>query len=99
MGSEECQARELWDDDSSNWYWPVKRKLTPTERKLVIGAALEIAIVFFFRNFTYSFGGEVFVQQSGGPIGARLTMCVARLVMQQWRDDFAALLRKYNIKE
>ena len=26
-------------------------------------------------------------------------MCVARLVMQQWRDDFEKLLTKSNIKE
>ena len=26
-------------------------------------------------------------------------MCVARLVMQQWRDDFKNLLQKSNIKE
>ena len=39
------------------------------------------------------------MQTSGGPIGARLTMCVARLVMQQWRDEFSALLREAEIKE
>ena len=65
----------------------------------MIGVALEIAIVFFFKNFTYTFGGKLYVQTSGGPIGARLTMCAARLVLQQWREDFKVILEKAEIKE
>ena len=60
---------------------------------------MEISVVFFFRHFTYTFGGKIYIQNSGGPIGARLTMCVARLVMQQWRDEFSQLLKVSNIKE
>ena len=82
MGSIECGERYLYDDASSNWEWPEERRITTTELKQLMGAALEIAVQFFFKNFTYSFGGKVYVQTSGGPIGARLTMCVARLVMQ-----------------
>ena len=99
MGSEECRQRELVDNESSNWEWPERRLITIRERRKLIGAALEIAIIFFFQNFAYSFGGEIFVQMFGGPIGARLTMCVARIVMQNWRDNFAELLKKSNIKE
>ena len=92
MGSEECRERELRDSDDSNWEWP-RKYFTEREKRQLIGAALEIATVFFFRNFTYSFGGRLFVKGSGGPIGARLTMCVARLVMQEWRDAFEKLLK------
>ena len=35
----------------------------------------------------------------GGPIGARLTMCVAQLVMQQWREEYSMILKKSNLKE
>ena len=48
----------------------------------LMGLAMEIGVIFFFRHFTYTFGGEVYRQVSGGPIGARLTMAVARVVMQ-----------------
>ena len=64
-----------------------------------MGSALEIAIRFFFDNFTYTFGRELYIQNFGGPIGARLTMCVARLVLQQWREDYSLLLREANIGE
>ena len=64
-----------------------------------MGRALDIAINFFFKNFSYTFGGELLVQIFGGPIGARLTMCVARIVMQQWREDYRRLLDRANIRE
>ena len=64
-----------------------------------MGFAIEAAIRFFFENFVYTFGGKKYVQCSGGPIGARLTMAVARLVMQQWKDDFDEILKKSNIIE
>ena len=47
----------------------------------------------------YNFGGETFLQLFGGPIGARLTMAIARLVMQQWREDFEPILERSNIVE
>ena len=60
---------------------------------------LEIAINFFFTNFVYTFGGEFFLQKFGGPIGARLTMAVSRLVMQAWYDEFKEILKNSNIEE
>ena len=39
------------------------------------------------------------MQTEGGPIGARLTMCVARLVLQEWHDKFAEILDKSGLRE
>ena len=36
---------------------------------------------------------------SGGPIGARLTMALARLVMQDWSEHFSRILKKNLIGE
>ena len=35
----------------------------------------------------------------GGPIGARLTMAVARLVMEQWKNEFDEILKMSSIEE
>ena len=64
-----------------------------------MGLAMEVAINFFFRNFTYKFGGEIFVQMFGGPIGARITMAVSRLVMQEWKERYDEILKRSNIHE
>ena len=45
-----------------------------------------------FENFTYKFGGECFKQMEGGPIGARLTMSAARLVMMEWAERYNTIL-------
>ena len=98
MGSEECSKRYLIDDENSNWEWP-QIEINKDIMKKLMGAALEIAVRFFFQHFTYTFGGELFKQMFGGPIGARLTMCVSRLVLQQWRDDYAKIIEKAKIEE
>ena len=64
-----------------------------------MGAALEIAVRWSFKNFTYTFGGKLYLQLDGGPIGARLTMCVAKLVLQQWKEEYDVILSESNIDE
>ena len=62
-------------------------------QSLLMGLAMERAIVFFFENFVYTFGGQIYLQIGGGPIGARLTMAVARLIMQDWKDIYDQILK------
>ena len=83
LGSLEVRRREVRESGEGNWVWP---EAVPTvrETKILIGIALEIAVKMVFTNFVYTFGGESFLQSFGGPIGARLTMCAARLVLQDW---------------
>ena len=80
----------------SFWVWPDKEP-TEAEMKILMAIMLEVSIKFFYDNFVYSFGGKNFVQSSGGPIGARLTMAMSRLVMQQWWEDFDKILSGSNI--
>ena len=98
MGSEECDQRHLENSEKSNWRWP-ERTYGEREIRELMGGALEVAIRFFFQHFTYTFGGLLYIQNFGGPIGARLTMCVAGLVLQQWREEYTKTLRKASIEE
>ena len=43
--------------------------------------------------------GKKYIQCGVGPIGARITMAVARVVMQQWKDEFDEILNSSDIKE
>ena len=80
--------------------WPQLIEYIPDRIKsIMMGMAMEKAIFFFFKNFAYTFGGKVYLQKFGGPIGARITMAVARLVMQEWKDRFDEILMKSNITE
>ena len=91
IGTENLEKRYKWTMPLDNLTAEVKAEL--------MGYAIEAAMRFLFENFVYTFGGKKYVQCSGGPIGARLTMAVARLVMQQWKDDFDEILKKSNIIE
>ena len=84
MSSTECMSRYLEqvyeNGELSSWIWP--REPTKSETKELMSVLLEISVRFFFEHFVYTFGNVTFVQSSGGPIGAHLTMCIARLTMQ-----------------
>ena len=96
------QQRHLLEEyengEMSSWSWPNKEPNTKEVTQL-IAIMLEIAIKFFFENFIYTYGGENFRQSSGGPIGARLTMCIARLVMQDWWEKFEQILKDSSLEQ
>ena len=45
----------------------------------------------------YIFGGRNFQQVKGGPIGTRLTMAIARIIMKLWRRKVKEHLKATNI--
>ena len=99
MHSNECLKRHIDTDDiESCWTWP-KVIIGESETKELLSVAMEIAVKFFWGNFTYTFGGQDFIQEDGGPIGARLTMCVSRLIMQAWSEKFSKILSNNKIME
>jgi hypothetical protein len=79
------------------WKFP---KATPTERekRILRARVVEIGVRTVFRNFVYEFGGEDFLQREGGPIGARVTMAVSRLVMQHWAENYRAILERSGLE-
>ena len=66
--------------------WEFRKGVSPTEQesKELIARVAEIGLRTIFEKFCYRFGGKVFIQMKGGPIGARVTMACARLVMVHW---------------
>ena len=58
---------------------------------------MEIAIRTIFGNFTYNFGGKIYLQKEGGPIGNRLTMACSRIIMQDWGEQYSRILEEANL--
>ena len=67
---------------ASKWTKPVK--LSPAQKKIVLGCVFQIIILAVFRNHCFQFRGRLYKQSKGGPIGLRLTSLVARIVMDRW---------------
>ena len=62
------------------WVFP-KVEYTDTEKRLLIGAVLEIALRTVWENSCYSFGGRYYHQQQGSPTGRRIAMAAARIIV------------------
>ena len=79
-----------------SWTFP---NYTPTEKekKDLFGIMVEIGVRFLFTNFCYAFGGKIYLQQSGGPIGARITMAASRLRMYDWGEKYSMILWRSSI--
>ena len=88
-------SKEIQED--KDWVYPA-RQPTMKERRLVMGHVAEIGTRVIFENFCYQFGNKMYHQQAGGPIGARVTMCAARMVMQHWARDYANILLKAGLR-
>ena len=78
--------------------WAFKVKEVNREQYMeIIGRCAEIAVRTVFENFTYNFGGKIYLQREGGPIGNRLTMACARVVMQEWGDHYLNILKEARL--
>ena len=82
-------SKEILAED--DWVYP-QRKPTEIETRIIMGHVAEIGTRTIFENFCYQFGGKAYHQQTFGPIGARVTMCAARMVMQHWARGYSSIL-------
>ena len=58
---------------------------------------VRIAIELLFSTHLYTFGGKIFKQKEGGPIGLRATCAVARLIMNMWGKKWLSLMKELNL--
>ena len=84
-------------NDEVRWIFP-PREPTEIEKVNLWAAALEIGIKRCFATHTYQFGGKLFQQIEGGPIGMRLTGACARVVMGVWGRTVNEILEHEKIE-
>jgi hypothetical protein len=95
MKSKWVNHKEILDDDY--WIYP-QGKPTEMQERQIIGRVAEIGTRVVFENFVYRFGGEAYHQQHGGPIGAWITMCAAKMVMQNWAEKYHGILIRAGLR-
>ena len=79
-----------------SWTFPTC-KPTSQEKRDLFGIMVEIGNRVLFTNFCYTFRGKIFLQQVGGPIGARITMAASRLRMHVWGEKYGQILFRSSI--
>ena len=89
---------DLDANKNEKWDWKGKRKNpTKIQKKKMIARTMEIIVDTIMSNHYYQFGGKVFKQVEGGPIGLEITGVLARLVMLWWDGKFLSKLGTLGI--
>ena len=83
MSAESCHDR--------HWRYP-RLVFTDQEQKLLFAKALEIGTYTLFQNHLYQFGGKIYKQTDGAPIGVRASMSASRVVMGRWDRELHNIL-------
>ena len=71
--------------------------LTEWEKEDIVGEVISLATRAMFNHHFYTFGGKVFHQKSGGPIGLRGTCSIARLIMQLYDKKWAERMEDLGV--
>merc|ERR1712082_56584 len=95
MSSKDVMTEE--ENSETQWIFP-DRSPTPSEERKLLNAALAIAIRFIFSSHMYTFGGKVYIQSDGGPIGLRLTCALAKLRMAVFARMLKQILKDNHVE-
>ena len=74
---------------------------TPKTRDMrhrLVAKLVELIVVEVFSNHIYEFGGKIYRQREGGPIGLSLSGAVARAVMARWDSEVGQACAEQGIR-
>lgn len=83
--------------DDKNWY-NRRTLISKVEKNKIVARTIEVAILVAMGLHLYSFGGQIYIQLSGGPIGLRFTACLAAVLMKIWDVAWLQLLQNEDIR-
>ena len=77
--------------EERQWIFPKKNPGEGLVRE-IISIVAEIAVRVLWENYAYDFGGNTYLQSTGGPIGQRPTMAASRLIMTDFFLKYRRIL-------
>ena len=83
--------------DTEQWIFP-EVTLTADERREILAAVTRLMVELMFSTHIYTFGGKLFRQAKGVPIGLRGTCALARVIMNVWDSMWEERLRRINLE-
>ena len=82
--------------NDENWSYPTQ-EFTKIQRKTIVATMVQIGVLTMMNTHLYEFGGKIFLQKDGGPIGLRATCAVARVVMNFWDAKWMNVMEENQI--
>ena len=83
--------------DTEQWVFP-DIVLTEEEKVWILAAVTGMMVEILFDSHLYTFGGRIYKQAGGGPIGLRGTCAVARLIMNVWDTMWEGTMRSLKFE-
>jgi hypothetical protein len=71
---------------------------TRKEKLRLVAKFVELLVIEVFSNHIYEFGGEIYRQKDGGPIGLSLSGAVGRAVMAKWDREVGAICAANGVR-
>ena len=84
IGGLEAKKAGIKDGEVSNWEFSTDIDPPEEMKSDMMSKVIELIVKACWSLQLYQFGGQTFLQTDGGPIGNRLTMACARVVMIMW---------------
>ena len=83
IGGKEARAGHS-PNEGGQWQFYSDLEPPADVKKKMLGMVLEVAIKACWELQLHTFGGHVYLQARGGPIGMRITMACSRIVIMEW---------------
>ena len=80
------------------WMWEEWTPPGQQERKVMVALLLREQVKVMMTNHLYTFGGHLYRQLAGGPIGLKLTSTAARAVLGLFDKEFSSKLEELGLK-
>ena len=108
MGVEHCFPTKLSDQSAeslnskinrnpTSWEYHVENSTT-SDRRNMLAAMMQVATLVLMKSSCYTFGGYIYLQQTGSGIGLRASACAAKVVMAVWDICWARIQKACGLK-
>ena len=77
---------------------PTKEPKNRREKMKLVGKFVELVVIEVFSNHIYEYGGKIYLQGEGGPIGLSLSGAISRVVMAVWDRKVGELCSLNGVK-
>ena len=67
--------------EKDRWDYSRLDRMTEYDKTLILSSVIRMLVIIAFNSHCYRFGGKIYMQNGGGPIGLRCTAAISRVVM------------------
>ena len=86
---------ELDSNKEIKWVWERDLKIRPPDgiqKRMMLILMMKSMVTFVMSNHIYRNGDQFYIQNTGGPIGLKLTTTLAEVVMGEWDKQFKRMM-------